>query len=74
VWEPFVRLRPQSAVPGSGIGLAVVRELVIAHGGECRVESAPQGGARFVVELPAAARIPAGEERPASPEAAWPAS
>jgi len=74
VWEPFVRLRPQSTVPGSGIGLAVVRELVTAHGGECRVESAPEGGARFVVELPAAARIPAGDERPASPEAAWPAS
>jgi signal transduction histidine kinase len=74
VWEPFVRLRPQSTVPGSGIGLAVVRELVTAHGGECRVESAPQGGARFVVELPRAARIHAGGQRPASPEAAWPAS
>ena len=52
VWEPFVRLRSGDAVPGSGIGLAVVRELVAAHGGECRVEDAPGGGSRFVVELP----------------------
>lgn len=74
VWEAFVRLRPQSAVPGSGIGLAVVRELVSAHGGGCRVEAAPLGGARVVVELPGAARIAAGDRLPASSEAAWPAS
>jgi signal transduction histidine kinase len=40
-------------VVGSGIGLAVVREIVAAHGGEAWVEDAPSGGARFVVELPA---------------------
>ena len=32
------------------------------------------GGARFVIELPGASRRSAGEEHPASPEAAWPAS
>ncbi|MGH7579503.1 MAG: sensor histidine kinase, partial [Gemmatimonadales bacterium] len=52
IWEPFVRLERSPAVAGSGIGLAVVRELVMAHGGSCRVEDAPGGGARFVVELP----------------------
>jgi signal transduction histidine kinase len=52
VWEPFVRLERSPAVAGSGIGLAVVRELVTAHGGACWVEAAPGGGARFVVELP----------------------
>jgi len=52
VWEPFVRLERSPAVAGSGIGLAVVRELVAAHGGACWVEEAPGGGARFVVELP----------------------
>jgi signal transduction histidine kinase len=50
-------------VAGSGIGLAVVRELVAAHRGACWVEEAPGGGARFVVELP-------GGRRTASVEAA----
>jgi signal transduction histidine kinase len=54
VWQPFVRLERAPAVAGSGIGLAVVRELVGAHGGSCWVEDAPPGGARLVVELPRA--------------------
>ena len=37
---------------GSGIGLAVVRELVRIHGGSVRVESALGAGSRFVVALP----------------------
>ena len=77
LWEPFVRLRPEGAVPGSGIGLAVVRELVGAHGGECRVEAVAGGGARFVVELPGAARMVAGAEQSARAtvaEVPWPGS
>jgi signal transduction histidine kinase len=54
VWQPFVRLERAPAVAGSGIGLAVVRELVAAHGGSCWVEDSPAGGARLVVELPRA--------------------
>jgi signal transduction histidine kinase len=75
IWEPFVRLQPSGAVPGSGIGLAVVRELVAAHGGACRVEDAPGGGSRFAVELPDAGlpvRSPA--RPPAAMETPWPAS
>jgi signal transduction histidine kinase len=55
IWEPFYRLErdANSAVAGSGIGLAVVSELVALHAGRAWVESAPGGGARFVVELPA---------------------
>jgi signal transduction histidine kinase len=54
VWEPYVRLNREgeSATGGSGIGLAVVRELVTLHGGRTRVEGAPGGGARIVIELP----------------------
>ncbi len=47
-----VRPPRRAAAAGSGIGLAVVRELVAAHGGECWVEDGAAGGARFVVELP----------------------
>ena len=59
VWQPFVRLEPSPAIAGSGIGLSVVRELVAAHGGSCWVETAPEVGARVVVELPGARRASA---------------
>jgi signal transduction histidine kinase len=56
IWEPFVRVRGTPPVPGSGIGLAVVRDLVLAHGGQTWVEAGASGGARFVVELPGGSR------------------
>jgi len=37
-----------------GIGLALVREIVQAHGGEIRVSSTPGNGATFTMMLPAA--------------------
>ncbi|MGZ8493521.1 MAG: sensor histidine kinase, partial [Gemmatirosa sp.] len=55
IWLPFFRLERDagSAIAGSGIGLAVVRDLVTLHGGRVRVEDAPGGGARLLLELPA---------------------
>ncbi len=57
VWRAFVRLDRDrdSAVTGSGLGLAVVRELVVAQGGRCWIEGAPERGARVVVRLAAGA-------------------
>jgi len=54
IWERFWRLQRDrgSAVAGTGIGLAVVRELAELHGGRTWVEDAPTGGARFVIEVP----------------------
>ena len=37
---------------GTGIGLAVVRELVVAHGGEVTATSDGSSGATFVIRLP----------------------
>ncbi|MDB4914132.1 MAG: two-component histidine kinase [Gemmatimonadetes bacterium] len=54
VWEPFTRLARDAAQTGSGIGLTVVRDLTRSAGGTVNIESAPGGGARFVVELPLA--------------------
>jgi signal transduction histidine kinase len=56
IWEPFVRLAGTPAIPGSGIGLAVVRDLVAAHRGKVWVEEGKSGGAQFVVERPGAFR------------------
>ena len=58
IWEPFHRLDrdANSAVAGSGIGLALVRNLILAHGGSARADDGVDGGSRFVVEIPCAAR------------------
>lgn len=55
IWERFYRLPRDraSAVAGTGIGLAVVRDLTRLQGGDACVEESPGGGARFLVELPA---------------------
>jgi signal transduction histidine kinase len=56
IWEPYWRLPrdSDSAVGGSGIGLAVVKDLVVAHGGAVDVSAANGGGARFTVRFPGA--------------------
>lgn len=53
VFDRFYRGRAVR-VGGSGIGLAVVRDLVRAHGGEVSVNSEPGRGSRFLVVLPRA--------------------
>ena len=52
IFEPGVRLT--AARPGSGLGLAVVREIARGHGGEVEIESHPGRGATFRLVLPAA--------------------
>lgn len=44
------------ATGGSGIGLAVVKELVTAHGGSVTAEPSPGGGTRMTVRLPRTTR------------------
>jgi two-component system sensor histidine kinase BaeS len=44
-------------IAGSGIGLAVVREIVLAHGGDVAVESDGRAGATFTVTLPLRGRV-----------------
>ncbi|HEX5872891.1 MAG TPA: HAMP domain-containing sensor histidine kinase, partial [Longimicrobium sp.] len=67
IWEPYRRLdrEADAAVGGSGIGLAVVKDVVGLHGGRVWVEDAAGGGALFVVEIPGATYAgPPGEEDP----------
>ena len=53
IFDPFVR-GTQRGVSGSGIGLAVVRDVTAQHGGAVAVLRSPCGGARFRVRLPRA--------------------
>lgn len=54
IWHAFVRGSAAAAgtASGSGIGLAVVRDLVLQHGGTAIVTTNDWGGARFVVQFP----------------------
>jgi signal transduction histidine kinase len=51
VFAEFARA-PGTAVPGTGLGLFVVRSLAQAQGGDAWYETAPGGGAEFVVTVP----------------------
>ncbi|MGB7848677.1 MAG: HAMP domain-containing sensor histidine kinase [Candidatus Acidiferrum sp.] len=39
-------------IKGSGLGLALVRHIVRAHGGDVQVESTPEKGSKFIIALP----------------------
>lgn len=54
VFERFWRGANGNKASGSGIGLAVVSELVAAHHGTVTGENVPGGGTRFTVAFPAA--------------------
>ncbi|RCX11554.1 DUF4118 domain-containing protein [Extensimonas vulgaris] len=56
LFEKFERGTRESATPGVGLGLAICRAIVLAHGGriraENRIEQGRVAGARFTIELP----------------------
>ncbi|MFN7146073.1 MAG: sensor histidine kinase, partial [Myxococcota bacterium] len=54
VFEPFARLPNAVGVPGTGMGLAIVRKAAERMQGEVGVESRPGEGSRFWIRLPAA--------------------
>jgi signal transduction histidine kinase len=57
IWQPFRRAKTATDAAGSGIGLAIVKDVLGQNAGTAWVEDAPEGGARFVIALPVATAI-----------------
>jgi len=53
VWEELYRGERARGVPGSGLGLSLVRAIIEKHGGNVTLRSRPDQGTVFSVRLPA---------------------
>ncbi len=54
VFEPFYRVAGRGGASGSGLGLALVRQIARRHGGDAVVAASAAGLARIIVTLPSA--------------------
>jgi signal transduction histidine kinase len=54
IFDPFYRIEHSRSREsgGTGLGLSIARNVAHAHGGELRIENAPQGGVSARLELP----------------------
>jgi K+-sensing histidine kinase KdpD len=59
IFERFFRAPSTGSSRGAGLGLAICRGIVEAHGGTIRAENKPSGGALFRVTLPRIGAAPA---------------
>jgi PAS domain S-box-containing protein len=53
IFQIFQRLHGRNEYEGTGIGLAICRKIAELHGGTITARSAPGGGAKFIIALPA---------------------
>jgi len=52
VFDRFYRSVTARSMPGSGLGLSIVRQVVERHGGTVSARTGPRGGALFTVSMP----------------------
>jgi two-component system sensor histidine kinase MprB len=57
VFDRFYRSEESRSMPGSGLGLSIVRQVAERHSGSVRADEAPQGGTRMILQLPGAALV-----------------
>ncbi|MEL6890663.1 MAG: HAMP domain-containing sensor histidine kinase [Actinomycetota bacterium] len=53
IFDRFHRVEATRAMPGSGLGLSIVRDVVVAAGGRTVAANRPEGGAEIGFDLPA---------------------
>ncbi|MDU7866707.1 MAG: sensor histidine kinase, partial [Pantoea sp.] len=52
IFDPFVRVNSPLMGKGYGLGLAIVRKVVLAHHGEVKAINRPDGGLELTLRLP----------------------
>jgi two-component system sensor histidine kinase MprB len=57
VFERFYRSEESRSMPGSGLGLSIVRQVIERHAGNVRVDDTDEGGTRMVLQLPGASLV-----------------
>jgi C4-dicarboxylate-specific signal transduction histidine kinase len=62
IFDPFFTTKEVGA--GTGLGLSITYAIIKEHGGTIAVESQPGEGARFLIELPLASDVRAGDSTP----------
>lgn len=72
LFEPFFTTKPRGE--GLGLGLSISRDIVRSFQGELRAENLPEGGARFIIDLPSRAPEPGETADPPTTEHSAPAA
>jgi len=62
LYQVFQKLHSSSDFSGNGIGLAIAKRLVLAHGGCIESDAAPQEGATFTITLPTTSGVAVNEQ------------
>jgi two-component system, OmpR family, sensor histidine kinase MprB len=57
VFERFYRSEESRSMPGSGLGLSIVRQVIERHSGSVRVDESDEGGTRIVLQVPGASLV-----------------
>jgi PAS domain S-box-containing protein len=52
IFAPFIRKKTSKGIEGSGLGLTIVREIAVKHGGQVWLEPGQERGITFYVSIP----------------------
>ena len=56
--QTFSAILSRPKAKGTGLGLAVVQKIIVQHGGRVEARNRAEGGAAFIVTLPACRSVP----------------